>query len=154
MKALTLTQPWATLVAIGAKKIETRSWGTNYRGPLAIHAGAGFGPAGGKRGYQALCAEEPFNATLTAYMQAEVAKGITPLEAANLIPLGAIVALVNLDYVERILSPHDIPDEPERSFGNYELGRYAWHLTLLRKFDKPIPAKGAQGFWAWDETGA
>jgi hypothetical protein len=42
MKALTLTQPWATLVAIGAKRIETRSWSTSYRGPLAIHAAKGF----------------------------------------------------------------------------------------------------------------
>jgi activating signal cointegrator 1 len=38
MKALSFTQPWATLVAIGAKKIETRSWDTRYRGPLAIHS--------------------------------------------------------------------------------------------------------------------
>lgn len=38
IKALTLYQPWATLIAIGAKKIETRSWDTKYRGPLAIHA--------------------------------------------------------------------------------------------------------------------
>jgi hypothetical protein len=43
MKGLTLTQPWATLVAIGAKRIETRSWPTRYRGLLAIHAGAGLG---------------------------------------------------------------------------------------------------------------
>jgi hypothetical protein len=42
MKALTLTQPWATLVAIGAKTIETRSWPTSYRGPLAIHAAKGY----------------------------------------------------------------------------------------------------------------
>jgi hypothetical protein len=40
VKALTLHQPWAQLVAIGAKRIETRSWSTRYRGPLAIHAGA------------------------------------------------------------------------------------------------------------------
>ena len=39
MKALTLHQPWATLVAVGEKRIETRSWSTDYRGPLAIHAG-------------------------------------------------------------------------------------------------------------------
>jgi hypothetical protein len=39
MKALTLIQPWATLVALGEKQIETRSWDTKYRGPLAIHAG-------------------------------------------------------------------------------------------------------------------
>lgn len=42
MKALTLTQPWATLVALGAKRIETRSWSTPYRGTLAIHAAKGF----------------------------------------------------------------------------------------------------------------
>lgn len=40
VKTLTLLQPWASLVACGAKKIETRSWATKYRGPLAIHAAA------------------------------------------------------------------------------------------------------------------
>lgn len=39
MKALTLHQPWASLIAVGVKRIETRSWSTSYRGPLAIHAG-------------------------------------------------------------------------------------------------------------------
>lgn len=38
MKALTLWQPWASLIPLGAKTIETRSWSTSYRGPLAIHA--------------------------------------------------------------------------------------------------------------------
>ena len=38
MKALSLTQPWATLVVIGAKRIETRFWHTSYVGPLLIHA--------------------------------------------------------------------------------------------------------------------
>lgn len=36
--ALSLWQPWASLVALGAKTIETRSWSTKYRGPLLIHA--------------------------------------------------------------------------------------------------------------------
>lgn len=31
MSILIFTQPWATLVAIGAKRIETRSWSTTYR---------------------------------------------------------------------------------------------------------------------------
>lgn len=39
MKALTLIQPWASLITEGIKTIETRSWSTKYRGPLAIHAG-------------------------------------------------------------------------------------------------------------------
>lgn len=38
MKALSLWQPWATLIANGAKQIETRSWSTSYRGPILIHA--------------------------------------------------------------------------------------------------------------------
>lgn len=39
MRALTLHQPWASFVACGAKQIETRSWPTKHRGPIAIHAG-------------------------------------------------------------------------------------------------------------------
>ena len=39
MKALTIIQPWATLLAAGKKRIETRSWKTNYRGEILIHAG-------------------------------------------------------------------------------------------------------------------
>lgn len=38
MKAISLWQPWASLIAHGVKTIETRSWSTPYRGPLAIHA--------------------------------------------------------------------------------------------------------------------
>ena len=38
MKVLSLTEPFATLIKEGKKKIETRSWQTNYRGELYIHA--------------------------------------------------------------------------------------------------------------------
>ena len=38
MKALSLMEPWAALIAAGVKSIETRSWRTAYRGPLYIHA--------------------------------------------------------------------------------------------------------------------
>lgn len=37
--AITLTEPWATLIAQGLKTEEYRTWRTHYRGPLAIHAG-------------------------------------------------------------------------------------------------------------------
>lgn len=39
MKALTICQPYAELIARGLKLIENRTWATDYRGPLAIHAG-------------------------------------------------------------------------------------------------------------------
>jgi hypothetical protein len=38
VKVLSLWQPWASLIALGVKTIETRSWATKYRGPLGIHA--------------------------------------------------------------------------------------------------------------------
>ncbi|MEZ7793182.1 ASCH domain-containing protein [Niallia circulans] len=34
-----MRQPWATLIALGGKEFETRSWQTKYLGKLAIHAG-------------------------------------------------------------------------------------------------------------------
>ena len=37
MKALTVKQPWATLILAGEKDVENRTRRTNYRGPLAIH---------------------------------------------------------------------------------------------------------------------
>lgn len=42
MKVITLKQPWASLIAYGIKKYEFRTWKTNYRGKLLIHAGAGI----------------------------------------------------------------------------------------------------------------
>lgn len=39
MKAITIKQPWATLIALREKQFETRSWQTKHRGKIAIHAG-------------------------------------------------------------------------------------------------------------------
>ena len=59
MKAITLTQPWATLVAMGAKQVETRSWSTAYRGQIAIHAAKGY-----PKEARELCETEPFKSIL------------------------------------------------------------------------------------------
>lgn len=45
MKVISIMQPWATLIVLGHKKIETRSWNTKYRGEILIHASAGKKPA-------------------------------------------------------------------------------------------------------------
>ena len=67
MKALTLTQPWATLVAVGENSIETRSWGTSYRGPLAIHSAKGF-----PRDARELCRMSPYRGVLGRHGYEEV----------------------------------------------------------------------------------
>jgi hypothetical protein len=38
MKILSVRQPWATLIASGAKDVENRTWLTRYRGPVLVHA--------------------------------------------------------------------------------------------------------------------
>jgi hypothetical protein len=79
MKALTVAQPWATLIAIGAKRIETRSWTTRHRGPLAIHAAHAF-----PRIARDLARTSPFAEALAA--------GRAPL----LLPRGVVVATCTL----------------------------------------------------------
>lgn len=155
MKALTLTQPWATLIAIGAKQIETRSWSTSYRGPMAIHAAKGLASVGGKRGLRDLCVSEFFYPALYVH-----------IDCARDLPMGAIVATCVLVNIAEIMSDclwttrngklvkggrMPLPDEPERSFGDYTpFGRYAWFLTAVRPLERPIPAKGALGLWEWE----
>lgn len=40
MKAISIKQPWASLIAHGIKDIENRTWKTNYLGKVYIHASA------------------------------------------------------------------------------------------------------------------
>jgi hypothetical protein len=48
MKALSIKQPWAWLIANGYKDIENRNWWTSYRGQLLIHAGKSLDREGEK----------------------------------------------------------------------------------------------------------
>jgi hypothetical protein len=147
MKALTLTQPWASLIPRGAKRIETRSWGTTYRGPLAIHAAKGF-----PRWAQDLC----FQPTFTRALWPDEPHDMTPQEIAQLVaelPRGAMVAVAVLPLVRSIdialraevLAQTLTPNEIE--FGDYTSGRSAWFLEDVKPLAEPIPCKGALGLW-------
>lgn len=140
MKALSLWQPWATLVAIGAKQIETRSWKTSHRGLLAIHATNVFSDENRKLAYMA----EPFASTLI--MAGYNLRG--PLRA-EFLPLGAIVAVVDLVGCS---TTNDIPmhwdvSAQERAFGDYSANRYAWFLGNIRQLKTPVPCRGWQQLW-------
>lgn len=130
VRALTLTQPWATLVAIGAKKIETRSWHTFYRGPLVIHASKTF-PA-----WAIACTvREPFRSAL----------GVSWRE----LPLGAALAVCRMVSCMPTELRNNIP-EPEHSFGDFAPGRAAWLLDDVHRFPEPLSMRGMQGLW-WAE---
>jgi len=159
MKAITITQPYATLISLGMKKIETRSWPTSYRGPLAIHAATGLGPVGGNAGLFRLCSVEPFASALRIW------HAYAPSYPEVWLPRGAIVAVCKLvacrPIVQElngdatILSDDMLSFTPilgnERAFGDYSPGRYAWLLADVRALPAPIPARGALGLWEWRE---
>lgn len=127
MKALTLTQPWASLVAVGAKRIETRGWNTHYRGPLAIHSSAKY--PGWAKDY----------AKLPAFAEA---LGEEPL------PLGCVIAVCDLVGTFSTNGKIDVP-LTEYTFGDLGPNRYGWVLANVRALPEPIPAKGKLNLWEW-----
>jgi hypothetical protein len=130
--ALSLTQPWASLVVHGAKRVETRSWRTPYRGWLGIHAAKGF-----PRWAQEACHEEPFRSILRGIGF----DGPTDLPRGALIGGAVLLDCVPTTGVELV----GISDQ-ERAFGDYSAGRWGWLLDRPAVFE-PRPCRGALGLW-------
>jgi hypothetical protein len=157
MKALTLTQPWATLIAIGAKCIETRSWSTGHRGPLAIHAAKTLSRDVYPRGdedFAHLCNTEPFATALINAGYHQPGGSFQPeVPSPFMLPRGVIVAVAHLERVtqmtERGIASLAHLHPTEHAFGYYEPGRWAWVLREPRPLTVPIQARGAQGLWDW-----
>lgn len=123
MKAISLWQPWATAIAFGQKTVETRSWSTAYRGPLAIHAAKRFGPE----------------------QHHKLAESSLP--SGNL-PLGALVATAILvDVVPTTDLTILLISEMERFWGDYAEGRFAWVFKDVKSLNEPVPFKAKQGFF-------
>jgi hypothetical protein len=142
MKCLSLWQPWASLIAVGAKLIETRSWSTSHRGPVAIHAAALWG----HKQYQ-LCHSGVFYRALSAG-GAFVPDMRTPRRRPPFcLPLGCIVAVAKVVDCFQITPMSRPLDDRELAFGNYETGRYGWELSDIVRLERPIPFKGRQGLF-------
>jgi hypothetical protein len=130
-------------MAIGAKKIETRSWYTTYRGWIAIHAAKKW-----NKDLEGICFEEPYKSVLE--MKRPNMAGCFYYEDAlkEILPLGAIVAVAKLDACIQMNSVN-IPDKTsnERQFGDYRLGRFMWRTSDVIKLAVPILYRGQQGIF-------
>lgn len=139
MRALSLTEPWATLVALGAKRMETRSWPCYYHGPLAIHSAKNYS----KREFADLTHREPFYSALrpgSIYSYPEMHCG----------SVIAITSIIQCEFTDSIAVLDRLEADPrEREFGNYEAGRFAFILGPITRI-KPMPAKGSRRLWEWD----
>jgi hypothetical protein len=171
MKALTVRQPWASLIAASAKTIETRSQRTHHRGPLAIHAGLHRPVEGEDVGDWWWCWDVDQGVIVRQSKWAE-----------HPAPLGAVVAVVEVvdcvpilhrdDDLAEAWMPHVAPNhqghlwhwqgcnpeigDPTWSvsditdqlpYGDFTPGRWAWLLADARPLLVPISCRGAQGLW-------
>lgn len=144
MKAITLWQPWATLVAIGVKRLETRSWPIPRAAlgqAVAIHAA--------KRAPE-WTTNHAINNALARHGFENEHQDAPP---RVLLPRGRIVAVGELQHSYRIdeaflASPYF--REEDRPFGDFTPGRFAWDLGKVVPLRAPIPSKGAQGLWTWE----
>ena len=131
MKALSIIQPWASLIAVGIKDIETRTWRTNYRGEFLIHASAKRLPAG----WTALTSEQYAAAT----------RLVNPYGKENdvkQLPVSAIIGKARL--VDCVLNHPSVWAEK---------GVWNWVLADVQLFSTPIlNVNGRLGFWEFDDA--
>ena len=133
MKALSLWQPWASLIAYGLKRVETRDWTKAHRGATAIHAAKVWGPT------QREAWQEFGDDWARELMDASM-----PTDP----PLGCVVAVVDVRDV-RLMTPAWIAEQTdmERAFGLWLPGRYGFVLDNVHRVDPPVPWKGGQGYF-------
>jgi len=135
LTAITLHQPWASLVAKGWKQYETRDWPTNHRGLIVIHAGRK------PKGKQELREHDKVVASFKDLLNEDC-------------PYSAVVAIAELTDV--ILMTEEFINQQcptELRCGDWKIGRYAFKLENIRAI-APIPATGKQGLWKFDQEAA
>lgn len=126
IRALSLTQPWASLVVAGHKRWETRSWRTDYRGPVAIHAAKG-------QDVHARGVEQQARSLRLVW--------------AGALPRGQVIGVVTLlDCVPVEDVREQLPASQTR-FGDFTDGRYAWKFTVPVWLGKPFELRGRLGLW-------
>lgn len=163
MKVISLLQPWATLVVIGEKKIETRSWNTKFRGPVLIHACKRFGDD-----LKEIASSGVFADVLKkhGFLKMRSFSGFFTECEFNL-PKGEIIGMVDICATERTESIiecknagiplrrndkyNDTEWEKEIAFGDYSAGRHAWMLKNPVAFKVKTKTKGSLGLWEYKE---
>lgn len=131
-KAISLHQPWASLIAIGFKHYETRSWSTNYRGNLVI-CSAKKNTKQQRLDYEYLASILGIDLTQNPW---------------DSLPFGQAIAFCELtDCIEMTEEFIEAQSENEEMCGHWETGRFAWKLDNIQPLSCPIPIKGQQGLW-------
>lgn len=132
MKALPLWQPWASLVALGAKRVETRGYPPSR---LGLHAGQRIAIHATKRESELwLCDYDYF---------------CDFVPDPDALPLGALIATCTLARAAEITEASAAEllerNPQEHAFGYYVPGRWAWVLADVVALPAPVYFRGSQG---------
>ena len=140
VKALSIRQPWAHLILCGMKTIENRTWRTDYRGPLAIHAGT-------------KSAADWSHAVKDVALRAQGRMSIPLLfeAAAGVSPAFRDVTTTKRGCVLGIVDLVDIVTESDSPW--FE-GPYGWVLRNPRALPVPFVMPGRLGLFEVSESGA
>lgn len=137
MKAITIHQPWASLIAMGLKRFETRGWRTCYRGPLAIHASK-------NTDWLDLDKHGPgFDFLMRQY-------GFISYRDNAMFPIGCVVGHGSLAGCVRSGAFDSLVlynPSRERAFGDWSAGRFGFEIAGVRRLKTPIPWAGQQQLW-------
>jgi hypothetical protein len=132
IRCLTISEPWASLIASGNKTTENRCWKTNYRGPLAIHAGSG-----------------------TQYL---TKKRLADYPVGHVIAVANLVACLDIQTIRQKAA--SVLDAGWEAYGcsstwaeiaahEFTVGPFCWILEGVRKLKTPKPIAGKQGIWTF-----
>ena len=137
MKAISLHQPWASLMACGAKSVETRSWKTGHRGPLLICSTA------------KQMTKETIKFLQHDYVQAALTSHFGVKEVLpEHFSYGTAICMVELYGVMPVEKMHVF--EREKTFGDYSEGRFGW-ITMLARPVQLVQIKGKQRIFEVDD---
>lgn len=131
MKVVSIIEPWASLIKEKVKYIETRSWKTNYRGKIYIHASLKKVPK----------KDERINNLISLLKDKDFKYGHIIAEAT----------LVDCIYMDEEFLSKIKENQQEYICGEYSTGRYAWVLKDIKELKNPIPAKGNLGIWNFND---
>lgn len=146
MKALTIWQPWATLIMAGAKPWEWRGWPPPRRligQRIAIHAGAR--PVKKAEIEELLDEIHNGESSLVADLAQELLEGWH----RRVWPLSSVLGTATLGEPIDALAWAAQHLKAGYDSGRIDHHKVAWPLTDIARFEPPVPARGAQGFWDW-----
>lgn len=158
MKAVTIPQPWASLLFADRRRIETSWWAMNYAGRVAIHAGRT--PFTGESNFR--------HEFITLAAAAWGTEKDAVLAQIGKLPLGAVIGeaeLTDCRLIHRARYVHGGRAEVfldgdggggrlivglDAALGNFNPGRYAVFFERPELYAEPIPWPGRKGLWEWE----